>query len=316
MAIKTVRSRREPTRRRSGGRSSPVAAPSPRDRTAAHLRRAGRALDGDGAARGADAGRGVSWYWPETSTAPASGASRPTSCPTHAGVRPPRPGPRRRAPPFPVAGGGHLIDAFSIVAQLCLALDHLHRHGLVHRDVKPANVFLGNDGRTTLLDFGLACAAAATRENEVGVGTMEYAAPEQICGGPVDRRADIYSLGCVLYELVTGGRRFEAIRPARSPSARSSASRSRHRSERRRSGPARRPGDVDARQDAGAPAGQRDGGRLAPGRTSRGACSRRERPAGRRLRLVPGGPPLQEGTDVDDVGSMMWWVAWSRRSSG
>ena len=105
---------------------------------------------------------------------------------------------------FPVAGGGHLVEAFSVVQQLCLALDHLHRRRLVHRDVKPANVFLRGDGRTTLFDFGLACSAGATRDRALCVGTMEYAAPEQICGGVVDRRADIYSLGCLLYELVTG----------------------------------------------------------------------------------------------------------------
>jgi serine/threonine protein kinase len=146
----------------------------------------------------------ISWYWPETSTGAGGRRARTDELPTTpaCGLRDRTPNPARS--PFPVAGGGHLLDAFPIVTQICLALDHVHRHGLVHRDVKPANVFLGNDGRTTLLDFGLACAAAATRENEVGVGTMEYAAPEQICGGPVDRRADIYSLGCVLYELVTG----------------------------------------------------------------------------------------------------------------
>ena len=137
----------------------------------------------------------------------ASGASRPTSCPPRrravSGTAPATP----RVRLYPVAGGGHLAEAFSIVAQLCLALDHLHRRGLVHRDVKPANVFLRSDGRTTLFDFGLACSAvgaSVTTNSDLCVGTMEYAAPEQICGAFVDRRADIYSLGCLLYELVTG----------------------------------------------------------------------------------------------------------------
>jgi len=152
----------------------------------------------------------ILWYWPETSMGADERRERTDELPTTParGLGAPARGLRDRrsapAPAFPVAAGGHLRDVISIMAQICLALDHVHRAGLVHRDVKPANVFLGDDGRTTLIDFGLACAAATTRENEVGVGTMEYAAPEQICGGPVDRRADIYSLGCVLYELVTG----------------------------------------------------------------------------------------------------------------
>jgi serine/threonine-protein kinase len=79
-----------------------------------------------------------------------------------------------------------------------------HAAGLVHRDVKPANVFLRGDGRTTLFDFGLACPANSVKGADLCVGTMEYAAPEQICGASVDHRADIYSLGCLLYELVTG----------------------------------------------------------------------------------------------------------------
>ena len=114
--------------------------------------------------------------------------------------------------PVPVAGG-RLDDVFSIVAQLCLALDHLHGHGLVHRDLKPANVMIGDDGRATLFDFGLACPArelgAEHGSGDVCVGTMEYAAPEQISGDGVDARADIYSLGCMLYELCTGQRPFD-----------------------------------------------------------------------------------------------------------
>ena len=114
--------------------------------------------------------------------------------------------------PTPVAAG-RLDDVFSIVAQLCLALDHLHGRGLVHRDLKPTNVMIGDNGRATLLDFGLACAArepgAARGSGDVCIGTMEYAAPEQICGEAVDARADIYSLGCMLYEICTGQRPFD-----------------------------------------------------------------------------------------------------------
>jgi eukaryotic-like serine/threonine-protein kinase len=153
---------------------------------------------------GRTVGEEISWYWPQTSTGAGERPERTDELPTTP-VRCLRDrGIDRARPAFSVAGSGHLRDVFSIVEKVCFALDHVHRAGLVHRDVKPANIFLGDDGRTTLIDFGLACAAATTRENEVGVGTMEYAAPEQICGGPVDRRADVYSLGCVLYELVTG----------------------------------------------------------------------------------------------------------------
>jgi len=116
------------------------------------------------------------------------------------------------AAPMPVAAG-RLGDVLSIVAQLCLALDHLHGQGLVHRDLKPTNVMIGANGRATLLDFGLACRArepgAAPGSGDVCVGTMEYAAPEQICGDAVDARADIYSLGCMLYEICTGQRPFD-----------------------------------------------------------------------------------------------------------
>jgi len=114
----------------------------------------------------------------------------------------------------PPAAGGRLGEALRIVADVGRALDCLHGHGLVHRDVKPANVFMGDDGRVTLLDFGLVCVAArgaVDLEPCMGVGTIEYAAPEQIRGEAVDARADIYSLGCLLYELVSGNRPADAV---------------------------------------------------------------------------------------------------------
>src|SRR5207249_3048275 len=106
--------------------------------------------------------------------------------------------------PGPRPAGGHLAEVFAIMRRLCLAVGHLHDRGIVHRDLKPANVMVGDDGRVTLFDFGLACAARdlmVDRERgSICIGTLEYAAPEQICGGAVDARADIYSLGCMLYE--------------------------------------------------------------------------------------------------------------------
>jgi eukaryotic-like serine/threonine-protein kinase len=112
----------------------------------------------------------------------------------------------------PTVAAGCLPRVASIVVQLAMILDHVHGRGLVHRDVKPENVILRSGGRVTLLDFGLARRAnggAFCRAENVCVGTMEYAAPEQILGEPTDARTDVYSLGCVLYELVTGQRPFD-----------------------------------------------------------------------------------------------------------
>jgi serine/threonine protein kinase len=116
-----------------------------------------------------------------------------------------------------LAAAGRLHDVADIAKDLCAALNYIHGLGLVHRDVKPANLFLGEDGRVTLLDFGLVCPARGILGSYAAadscVGTMEYAAPEQIRGEPVDARADIYSLGCVLHELVTGRRHVDGNRP-------------------------------------------------------------------------------------------------------
>jgi serine/threonine protein kinase len=128
-----------------------------------------------------------------------------------------RAGPHATRPGARVAAAGRLHDVTSIAKSLCAALDYIHGLGLVHRDIKPANVFLGEDGRVTLLDFGLVCPARGIPGSYAAadscVGTMEYAAPEQIRGESVDARADIYSFGCVLFELVTGQRPGDGDRP-------------------------------------------------------------------------------------------------------
>jgi serine/threonine protein kinase len=128
-----------------------------------------------------------------------------------------RAGPRTARTPARLGAAGRLHHVADIAKDLCAALDYIHGLGLVHRDVKPANVFLGEDGRVTLLDFGLVCPARGILGSYAAadscVGTMEYAAPEQIRGEPVDARADIYSLGCVLHELVTGRRHVDGNRP-------------------------------------------------------------------------------------------------------
>ena len=99
--------------------------------------------------------------------------------------------------------------AAHIVAQLGGALDAAHRHGLVHRDVKPANVLLGEDDHAYLTDFGLTKAATTTDHGGLSraggwVGTLGYVAPEQIRGERIDARTDVYALGCVLVYALTG----------------------------------------------------------------------------------------------------------------
>jgi len=107
-----------------------------------------------------------------------------------------------------VAKGGKLpiLKAIDIVIQIAGALDYAHNKGVVHRDIKPSNILLDKDGKAFLTDFGIAKMAEATRMTETGgvVGTAEYMSPEQAEGRRVDRRSDIYSLGIVLYKMLTG----------------------------------------------------------------------------------------------------------------
>jgi serine/threonine protein kinase len=99
-------------------------------------------------------------------------------------------------------------DAAAVIAQVGAALDAAHALGIVHRDVKPANVLLeGDPPDARLTDFGLMKNIGTTTPLTIAgtfIGTCDYAAPEQLLGLPVDGRADVYALGCVLYETVTG----------------------------------------------------------------------------------------------------------------
>src|SRR3954452_18380646 len=96
-------------------------------------------------------------------------------------------------------------------AALADALAYVHERGLVHRDVKPANVLISEDGRVHLADFGIARLVDAAHETRTGdvLGTPAYFAPEQVAGETVGPAADVYALGVVLYECVTGRRPFE-----------------------------------------------------------------------------------------------------------
>src|SRR3954463_12314876 len=96
-------------------------------------------------------------------------------------------------------------QAVTIIAEVADALETAHRGGVVHRDVKPANILLSSDGRVLVADFGIAKAGAAdlTTTNTT-LGTAKYLAPEQVEGNPVDGRADVYALGVVLYETLCG----------------------------------------------------------------------------------------------------------------
>jgi eukaryotic-like serine/threonine-protein kinase len=97
-------------------------------------------------------------------------------------------------------------EAFALGGQVARALAAAHAHGMVHRDVKPANLLVGPGARAKVTDFGIAQAAQAATLTRTGVvlGSANYVAPEQARGGHVGPAADLYSLGCVLYEAVTG----------------------------------------------------------------------------------------------------------------
>ena len=110
----------------------------------------------------------------------------------------------------PAAAGGKLEAALTLARHLCEALAYLHGEGIVHRDLKPQNIWIRPDGTPVLMDFGLIerFDAAAAREvlhsGDHVTGTIFYMSPEQIRGELVDARTDLYALGCIVYELVTG----------------------------------------------------------------------------------------------------------------
>jgi len=111
------------------------------------------------------------------------------------------------------------LRALRIAAQTCEGLAAAHKEGVIHRDMKPANILVGEQDAIKIVDFGLAAA-----EQQIGsrltrsgllIGTPEYMAPEQISGGEVDHRSDIYSMGIILYEMLSGRKPFTADTPVK-----------------------------------------------------------------------------------------------------
>jgi serine/threonine-protein kinase PpkA len=108
-------------------------------------------------------------------------------------------------------------DSLRIVSQIAKALDAIHSKGIVHRDLKPANILFRADGRPVIVDFGLAKDMSATSTLTIAgqlIATPRYMSPEQCLGLPVDGRSDLYSLGAIFYEMLTGTKIYDSAGPA------------------------------------------------------------------------------------------------------
>ena len=108
-----------------------------------------------------------------------------------------------------------ILRAVRIAADVCEVLDVAHDAGVVHRDIKPGNILLSDDGRTRVFDFGIARTSGSAGLTEIAtvIGTAAYLSPEQAAGEPADPRSDLYAVGCVLEEMLTGAPPFAAETP-------------------------------------------------------------------------------------------------------
>ena len=106
-------------------------------------------------------------------------------------------------------------QAVSITRQVCEGLEEAHKLGVVHRDLKPQNIMIDREGNARIMDFGIARSLKAKGITDGGIiiGTPEYMSPEQVDGKEIDQRADIYALGVILYEMLTGKVPFEGDAP-------------------------------------------------------------------------------------------------------
>jgi len=105
----------------------------------------------------------------------------------------------------------NLDSSLTLITQICAALEHAHQAGVIHRDLKPENVLLENGEVAKLVDFGLAQTVdMKSAESGLLVGTLSYVSPEQISSSELDRRADLYSLGVMFYEQITGELPFQS----------------------------------------------------------------------------------------------------------
>lgn len=108
-------------------------------------------------------------------------------------------------------------EALDIMRQITAAISHAHHNGIIHRDIKPQNILIDKEGTVKITDFGIALALSATNITQTNavLGSVHYLSPEQARGGMANKKSDIYSLGIVMFELLTGRLPFRVNQPCR-----------------------------------------------------------------------------------------------------